>query len=343
MCDSRRIFLDQSPIVVITSINPPNKATLAFSRISPNPIIVVGDTKSPASYEQENTIFISMEAQEEVGFRISSSLPKNHYSRKMVGYLEGISRGATHIVDTDDDNIPSDDFFPKMFGERYLQTKGNLGFINVYSLFTDEQVWPRGLPLQNIMDDYPNNLFDTSQEQSVVPAIIQGLANLEPDVDAIFRLTQNRPIHFRDSPAIVLGSGTWSPFNSQNTLFPKDLFTLLYLPTTVTFRYTDILRSYIAQPIMWRLGFGLAFIAPTVTQERNPHDYFKDYVSEVPMYLTAVRVCELAAEEATKSDSISDYMRRIYSRLVVEEVVKTEELSTLEDWIADLNDLGVHQ
>jgi hypothetical protein len=304
---------------------------------------VIGDTKSPASYEQENTIFMSMEAQKEVGFRLCSSLPNNHYSRKMVGYLEAISRGATHIVDTDDDNIPSDDFFSKMFDKRYLQTKGNLGFINVYSSFTDEQVWPRGLPLQNIMDAYPNDLFDASREQSVQPGIIQGLANLEPDVDAIFRLTQNRPIHFRDSPAIVLGSGTWSPFNSQNTLFPKDLFTLLYLPTTVTFRYTDILRSYIAQPIMWRFGFGLAFISPTVTQERNPHDYFKDYVSEVPMYLTAVRVCELATEEATKSQSISSYMRRIYSRLVLEEVVKPDELSTLEDWITDLNDLGLHQ
>ena len=37
----------------------------------------------------------------------------------------------------------------------------------------------------------------------------------------------------------MLGSGTISPFNSQNTLFTRAVFPLLYLPTYVTFRFTD--------------------------------------------------------------------------------------------------------
>ena len=39
---------------------------------------------------------------------------------------------------------------------------------------------------------------------------------------------------------------TYSPFNSQNTLWRKELLPLAYLPSKVTFRYTDILRGMIA-------------------------------------------------------------------------------------------------
>lgn len=332
--------MDNSPYVVITSINQPTKATDKFSKISPNPLIVVGDIKSAHPYNQQNTYFMSVDAQVESGFQLAKHLPHNHYSRKMVGYLEAISRGATHIIDTDDDNIPHDDFYEKMFNQNYVQTKANLGFVNVYKNFTDENVWPRGLPLQNVMDPYPDDIFQSRGERNLVPAIVQGLADLEPDVDAIFRLTQNRPIHFRNAQSIVLGSGTWSPFNSQNTIFPRQLFPLLYLPTTVTFRYTDILRSYIAQPIMWSLGFGLAFTSPSVVQERNPHDYFKDYVSEIPMHLTANRVCEVASEQALNIASPISYMRRTYEALERESIVTTEELKTLQSWLRDLTKLG---
>ena len=60
---------------------------------------------------------------------------------------------------------------------------------------------------------------------------------------------------------MVLGTGTMSPFNTQNTLIRKELFALLYLPTYVTFRFTDILRGLVAQPIMWAAGYALGFTA----------------------------------------------------------------------------------
>ena len=41
----------------------------------------------------------------------------------------------------------------------------------------------------------------------------------------------------------------------------------MYLPTFVTFRFTDILRSYVAQPIMWNAGYRLGFTNATVTQK----------------------------------------------------------------------------
>ena len=69
------------------------------------------------------------------------------------------------------------------------------------------------------------------------------------------------------------------PYNTQNTATRKELFPLLYLPAYVTFRFTDILRGLIAQPIMWLYDYHLGYSGATVTQKRNAHDYFEDFQS----------------------------------------------------------------
>ena len=63
----------------------------------------------------------------------------------------------------------------------------------------------------------------------------------DPDVDAVYRLTRKTPLFFdRAAEPVVLASDTWTPFNSQNTLFYREAFPLLYLPCHVSFRMTDI-------------------------------------------------------------------------------------------------------
>ena len=54
--------------------------------------------------------------------------------------------------------------------------------------------WPRGLPLHMIHDD-------VSQSYSVVKTktkfgVLQSLADVQPDVDAIYRLTKDTPFNF---------------------------------------------------------------------------------------------------------------------------------------------------
>lgn len=66
---------------------------------------------------------------------------------------------------------------------------------------------------------------------------VQGLADVDPDVDAIFRLTQPLNITFaKSAPSVVLPHGIMAPFNSQNTLFDRDALWGLLLPVTTTFR-----------------------------------------------------------------------------------------------------------
>ena len=50
-----------------------------------------------------------------------------------------------------------------------------------------------------------------------------------------------------------------SPFNSQNTIWHKKIFKLMYLPVTCTMRCTDIWRSLIALSILQINNFDIMF------------------------------------------------------------------------------------
>jgi hypothetical protein len=320
--------------IIITSINLPTEAIQKFSKIADHRLIVIGDIKTPDHYNYPGVDFISIHDQEKIDFKLIKKLPYNHYSRKMIGYLIAIEDGAERIIDTDDDNIPYCDWgFPEFEGA-YDSTNENMGFINVYKAFTDKKIWPRGLPL-NLINS--NNDFELAiQKLECKVGIWQGLADEDPDVDAIYRLTCDQPCIFNKRPPLVCKKGTLSPFNTQNTIIREELFPLLYLPTTVTFRYTDILRGLVAQPIMWLQGYELGFTQATVFQRRNPHDYFKDFISEIPMFETTEKVIELVSQSIVSSASIEDNLFSAYSALYNNKIVIADELKVLESWLSDL-------
>jgi len=326
--------METSNFIIITSINNPTEAILKCSLLPDYKVIVVGDVKSPILYDCPGVDFLSVNDQKLLAFKIPGMLPLNHYSRKMVGYLVAIQNGARRIVDTDDDNIPYDDWdFPEFDGI-YEAVKEGSGFINIYKAFSDQHIWPRGLPLRLINDR--SNLDPLLVRTDCRVGIWQGLADEDPDVDAIYRLTSDQPCLFKKRPPLVCKKGTISPFNTQNTLIRKELFPLLYLPTFVTFRYTDILRGLVAQPIMWTEGYDLGFTGATVIQKRNPHDYFKDFISEIPMYETTERVIDIVSGKIKSSASIEDNLFSAYCGLCQENIVVEKELKMLEAWLSDL-------
>lgn len=164
----------------------------------------------------------------------------------------------------------------------------------------------------------------------------QGLADEDPDVDAIWRLVFDDTVYFDDKEPVVLDVGTIAPFNSQNTWVCEDLFPLLYLPTFVTFRFTDILRGLVAQPIMWAHGYRLGFCKATVIQKRNPHDYMRDFRSEIPMYENADRIVSCVSSVIDQNRPIECNLRYAYSALNDIGVVENEELGVLDLWLEDL-------
>lgn len=325
--------------VIITTINNPSKAVQLFSAIEGVNLIVVGDKRTPSNWFTPGAMFLSSETQEKLEFGISRFLPFNHYSRKNIGYLHAMTGGAEIIVDTDDDNLPKHDWGFPPFVDDYNRTPSNLGFVNVYRHFTAQHIWPRGFPL-NLINSKDTCFTDDSTVGRVSVGVWQGLADGDPDVDAIYRLVLNHSCYFDDKEPLVLSSGTICPFNSQNTAFIQELFPLLYLPTFVSFRYTDILRGFIAQPIMWQFGFSLGFTKATVIQERNYHDYMEDFASEVPCYFNAHDIIDTVVGRTNSAFSISENLYEAYHGLHTKGLVDAKEMELLSLWLKDIDRLS---
>jgi hypothetical protein len=334
--------MKEKNFLIITTIISPTEAISSFSRFDGLQLLVVGDKKTPENWSYPNSLFLSVDEQRRLGYSIDKHLPYNHYSRKMIGYVYAVMSGADIIAESDDDNIPKKNWgIPYKYDSEmgvYPVTNPDLGFVNVYRRYTEFHIWPRGFPLNLITHEGSKLLPEQIQRQTIRIGVWQGLADTDPDVDAIYRLTNNKACYFMDEEPIVLNKGSVCPFNSQNTFFcHKALFPLLYLPAFVTFRFTDILRGLVAQPIMWSQGFFLGFTTSTVVQERNPHDYMKDFESEIPCYLFSERVVDIVSGVVRANSSVSDNLYESYVALHRNGIVKQEELTLLAAWLKDIS------
>lgn len=329
--------------LIITSISAPNQVMLECAEgCSKNDIdfIVVGDTKSPADFSLPGCHYSSIESQRELPFGLAALLPEKHYARKNLGYLLAMERGADIIIETDDDNYPS----PSFWSERSATIESyqclNTGWLNMYRYFSDSVIWPRGFPLEYIKNSLPP-INDSSFDSHYCP-IQQGLADKNPDVDAIYRLTMELPFDFKQSQPVAIGSGCWSPFNSQNTTWFKDAFLLLYIPSYCSFRMCDIWRSFIAVRICWANNWNVLFHAPTVYQERNEHSLLGDFSDEISGFLNNSNICkELEKLDiASGVENIPEGLIKCYETFINNRLIEKCEIKLLEKWLSDVNNIS---
>ena len=98
---------DSNIFTVLTTINSPDERVSDWMKITGNHTVVIGDKKTPSSWNHTTCKFFSLKDQLNSNFTIASLLPENHYTRKNLGYLSAIKCGANAIIDTDDDNFPN--------------------------------------------------------------------------------------------------------------------------------------------------------------------------------------------------------------------------------------------
>jgi len=328
--------MQKNMALVITSISGPNRPLRMYAdecRERGISYIVVGDVPSPADFMLNGCDFWSIERQVTLPFTLARMLPERHYARKNLGYLLAISQGAETILETDDDNLPHSGFWSQRSPVQSGTVFSDAGWVNVYSCFTDSLIWPRGFPLECIkkvplpMDSFP-------EEQRFCP-IQQGLADENPDIDAVYRLLLPMPFVFEKKASVILGRNSWCPFNSQNTTWFKAAFPLLYLPSYCSFRMTDIWRSFVAQRICWENGWSVLFHDPTVWQERNEHNLMRDFSDEIPGYLNNHRICEALAvlDLSSGEQHIPANMVECYRSLISQGLIEERELLLLNAWL----------
>lgn len=328
--------------LVITSISAPNgvlKAIAAESLQRGSRFLVIGDVPSPADFALPGCEFYSLTQQKSLDYRFARLCPERHYARKNIGYLLAIQGGAEIIVETDDDNYPLPAFWESRERSLNVPLATQPGWLNVYRYFTDAHIWPRGLPLDEIQASLPP--LDSLSPAVIDAPIQQGLANDNPDVDAIYRLLLPLPQNFRDGIRVGLRAGVWCPFNSQNTTWWPDAYPLLYLPAYCSFRMTDIWRSFVAQRIAWENGWSLLFESPTVWQERNDHRLMRDFEEEVPGYLQNRIICDRlgALSLSAGQERLGDNLLICYEELVRHKIIGEAEIPLVQAWLADLADL----
>jgi hypothetical protein len=328
--------------IVITTINPKSEGVTRFESLDDWKIVLVGDKKSQTIKSSRNLIFLSIEDQQGLGYKFFELCPYNHYARKNLGYLYAIEQGAEIIYDTDDDNVPYLPYenwtMPKFVCSS--QNLSNQKFVNVYKYFSNEFIWPRGYPLDEIHSEAFSHVIET---ESVNVGVWQGLADDDPDVDALYRMIISpivKSVRFERKDPIFLNKKQYCPFNSQNTLWNKEVFPLLYLPATVSFRFTDILRGYLAQRCMWEKELHLGFCGPTVYQRRNEHNLMNDFKDEIECYINAKPIVNLI-DSIDLNQNLCDSLLKLYSELALSGYVKESEVTILKAWIEDFNNLSL--
>ena len=175
---------------VITTIQNPTASVLGLVKKLNEvggKLIVAGDKKGPANFHPPRTDpdgikrhnstgrgsklegrwpveFFSLEDQLAMPFVLARLLPVGHYSRKNLAYLAAMQEGATCIYETDDDNAPNESWLVRKEEVEECRVVASVEnrWVNVYRYFSAENVWPRGLPLDEIRQAVPETEIDTN-------------------------------------------------------------------------------------------------------------------------------------------------------------------------------------
>lgn len=204
---------------VITTIQPPTpsvRGLMAFLNKTSGRLIAIGDQKGPDRFDIGGADFYSLAAQKLLPLKLAAILPTKHYARKNLGYLMAMKANAPCIYETDDDNTPAPHWKPLALATQAQQATA-ARWLNVYRLFTDQLIWPRGFPLNKVTDPATWQGARSGPLRAVQSPIQQGLADLSPDVDAVWRLVLDREFTFHRADSVSLPRGTWCPWNSQNS------------------------------------------------------------------------------------------------------------------------------
>jgi len=310
--------------VVITTINIPKsledyaKDALRFNR-KIEKFIVVGDKKSPSGtadfcqklQRQYGITCFYFSPEEQFKYlrkfpRFRDFLPWNCVTRRNIGFHLAFFGEADIIVSIDDDNfIEQPDYFGyhSHLGETQdlLTIRTSNGWWNVCEMLEEIKgipFFPRGFPLSKRWQEEEKTI-EKIKGKVVVNA---GLWLGDPDIDAFARLsfpikTKGPSKYFQEKIACAIN--TWAPFNTQNTAVAKEVLPAYFLCPYEMGRNHDIWASYLIRRISDHLGHLVTYGSPLIRQERNSHNFFRDFESERftleynDIFLEALSLCEL--------------------------------------------------
>ena len=291
----------------------------------------------------------------------AKSIPWEHFSRKNLGYLYAIVHGAHFIFDFDDDNqIKVDEngfpleFLPECDDISQMKLANVSVVVQGASAFNHHPImgasisnsWARGFPLDLLQDRstqgdiaYQTDIPFVGKKKEI--GVIQYLADGDPDVDAIHRLTKPLPMSFNNKGTpMLVPAHAYSPYNAQATVHAKHAFWAMLLPSTVAGRVSDIWRSYFSQCIFADIGLRVVFAPPTIEQIRNEHTYLGDFQAELPLYKKAGPLIDFLTKWDSSSNTLPDRIQDLWIDLYEYGYIEMQDISLVQEWLGALIQVG---
>lgn len=280
----------------MTTINEPRQQQL-YSYIEKGyHVVVAGDAKTPAYWEQVTTTgvtYLSLGCQEKLAKELAAITPHNSYARKNFAYIYAIRElGAKQLLETDDDTFLLTDPLALLANPTVYEAHGT-DWPNPYVAYFEGDFWPRGLPLAVVNETRPQSSvgaltkidkIDFNNGHQEPTLVLQCMVEGEPDLDAVGRMTcagSDRVVSTDFKAILRLRNEQYGVGNTQNTLWCGAIdLASLYFPVSVPMRYADILKMHIAQ-LKTPFYYGPA----TAQQSRNYHDAMMDFHQEIELYL----------------------------------------------------------
>jgi hypothetical protein len=331
---------------VVTTIFEPAPAVVNMTQ-QPGWCVVVATDQGAQPYPVTgpNVVVLDPQAQEALGAYFPdffALLPWRHFGRKNVGYLYAILNGADTVWDFKDDNVLREGAALAPPAETVRVQQSECGTFNPYpEMGAAATAWPRGYPLTLIKRPCTHS-FSAPQAVAGEIAVYQSLADNEPDVDGIFRLTQPIPFNF-DAAAqrtLALPAGVFCPYNAQATLVLQPALWSLLLPVSVHGRVSDIWRSYIAQRLLWDAGKVIAFTPPRVTQFRNPHNPLADMKAEEDLYYKSLALVQFLSMWRGRGHTLPERAVELMVELYERQYVGVRDVLLTAEWMRALYAAG---
>ncbi|KAL9677622.1 hypothetical protein QQ045_005855 [Rhodiola kirilowii] len=352
-----RSFRSEKWIIVSVSDYPSDRFR-DLLKIKGWQVLAIGNSQTPTDWNLTGTIYLSLQDQANLGFRIVDYLPYNSYVRKSVGYLFAIQHGAKKIFDADDRGEVIDDDLGKHFdveliGEgarqevilQYSHHNPNRTVVNPYIHFGQRSVWPRGLPLENVgeivHEEFYTEVFGGRQ------FIQQGISNGLPDVDSVFYFTRKSGMEAFDiifdnrAPKVALPQGLMVPVNSFNTIFHSSAFWALMLPVSVSTMASDVLRGYWAQRLLWEIDGYVVVYPPTVYRQDRVQAY--PFSEEKDLHVNVGRLIKFLITWSSTKQSLFDTILDLSYSMAEQGFWSDKDVQFTAAWLQDLLAVGYQQ
>ncbi|KAJ6968149.1 hypothetical protein D5086_029076 [Populus alba] len=344
--------------IVVSVSHYPSDSLKKLVRIKGWQLLAIGNSRTPNDWSLKGAIYLSLEQQASLGFRVLGYVPYDSYLRKSVGYLFAIQHGAKKIFDADDrgeviDGDLGKHFDVELIGEgarqetilQYSHENENRSVVNPYVHFGQRTVWPRGLPLENVgelgHEEFYTEVYGGKQ------FIQQGISNGLPDVDSVFYYTRKTGLEAFDirfderAPKVALPQGVMVPVNSFNTIYHSSAFWGLMLPVSVSNMASDVLRGYWGQRLLWEIGGYVVVYPPTVHRHDTVGGY--PFSEEKDLHVNVGRLVKFLVAWRSSEHRLFEKILELSFAMAEEGFWSEQDVKFTAAWLQDLLAVGYRQ